>query len=58
MSAPSECPERVGVKASGGIRDLDTLLAMVEAGATRIGASGSVALVRDAHERFGATTVD
>ena len=54
----SECPERVGVKASGGIRDLDTLLAMVEAGATRIGASGSAALVRAAHERFGATTVD
>ena len=42
----------------GGIRDLDTLLAMVEAGATRIGASGSAALVRAAHERFSTSTVD
>ena len=54
----NECPERVGVKASGGIRDLDTLLAMVEAGATRIGASGSRALVTAAHERFGSASSD
>jgi deoxyribose-phosphate aldolase len=31
----------IGVKASGGIRDADTALAMIEAGATRIGASAS-----------------
>ncbi len=54
----SECPESVGVKASGGIRDLDTLVAMVEAGATRIGASGTTALVAAAHERFDAVTTD
>ena len=30
------------VKASGGIRDCDTALAMIEAGADRIGASASV----------------
>jgi len=54
----SECPERVGVKAAGGIRDLDTLLAMVEAGATRIGVSGSRALVSAAHERFGPASSD
>ena len=36
----------VGVKASGGIRDRQTLLAMVEAGATRIGASAGVAIIR------------
>ncbi len=54
----NECPERVGVKASGGIRDLDTLLLMVEAGATRIGASGSQALVASAHERFGPASSD
>jgi len=47
----AKCPESVGVKASGGIRDLDTLLAMVRAGATRIGASGSIALVQEARRR-------
>lgn len=36
----------LGVKASGGIRDHETALAMVEAGATRIGASSSIAIVR------------
>lgn len=32
----------VGVKAAGGIRDLDTVLAMIAAGATRIGTSSGV----------------
>ncbi len=32
---------RLGVKASGGIRDLETALEMVEAGATRLGLSSS-----------------
>ena len=32
---------RLGVKASGGIRDADTARAMIEAGATRLGLSGS-----------------
>lgn len=32
---------RLGIKASGGIRDTETALAMIEAGATRIGASSS-----------------
>jgi deoxyribose-phosphate aldolase len=35
----------MGVKASGGVRDLETAQAMVAAGATRIGASASVAIV-------------
>jgi len=39
------------VKASGGIRTLPDLLAMVEAGANRIGASASVALVEEARRR-------
>lgn len=34
----------IGVKASGGIRDYDTANAMVEAGASRIGASASIAI--------------
>ncbi|MFS8579664.1 MAG: deoxyribose-phosphate aldolase [Novibacillus thermophilus] len=37
---------RMGVKASGGIRDYDTAIAMVHAGATRIGSSSSVAIIR------------
>jgi deoxyribose-phosphate aldolase len=38
----------LGVKASGGIRDLDGLRAMVAAGATRIGTSAGVRIVREA----------
>lgn len=38
---------RCGVKASGGIRTLADAKAMLEAGATRIGASASVAIVRE-----------
>ncbi|MCC7417828.1 MAG: deoxyribose-phosphate aldolase [Acidobacteria bacterium] len=37
--------EEMGVKAAGGIRDLETLRAMVEAGATRIGSSAGVRIV-------------
>jgi deoxyribose-phosphate aldolase len=36
----------MGVKASGGIRDTATAISMIEAGATRIGASASVAIVK------------
>ena len=36
---------RAGVKASGGIRTLDDARTMLEAGANRIGASASVAIV-------------
>jgi deoxyribose-phosphate aldolase len=35
----------MGVKAAGGIRALETALAMVEAGATRIGTSCGVQLM-------------
>lgn len=38
---------RCGVKASGGIRTLADVRAMLEAGANRIGASASVAIVRE-----------
>ncbi|HWR36740.1 MAG TPA: deoxyribose-phosphate aldolase [Clostridia bacterium] len=38
---------RVGVKAAGGIRSAKDVLAMMEAGATRVGASASVAIVRE-----------
>ena len=35
------------VKASGGIRDKETFLAMIEAGANRIGASAGVKIMED-----------
>jgi deoxyribose-phosphate aldolase len=38
---------RAGVKASGGIRTLADVRAMLEAGANRVGASASVAIVRE-----------
>jgi deoxyribose-phosphate aldolase len=37
---------KFGVKASGGIRDTKTALAMIEAGATRLGTSSGVAIVQ------------
>ena len=37
--------DRLGVKASGGIRDAATALAMIEAGASRLGVSASVAIL-------------
>ena len=35
------------VKASGGVRDLEQLKAMVAAGATRIGASAGVRIIKE-----------
>ena len=46
--------EGVGVKASGGVRDRDTALAMVEAGATRLGTSSGVAIVSGTGSEHGA----
>lgn len=37
----------MGVKASGGIRNLESALKMIEAGATRIGASASVSILNE-----------
>lgn len=45
----------IGVKASGGIRDTQTALAMIDAGATRIGASAGIAIIRglaDNHSQY------
>jgi deoxyribose-phosphate aldolase len=36
---------RLGIKASGGIRDTETALAMIDAGATRLGCSSSAAIL-------------
>ena len=38
--------DTIGVKASGGIRDLETALKMIESGADRLGASASVAIMQ------------
>jgi deoxyribose-phosphate aldolase len=38
--------DKLGVKASGGIRDLETLQQMVKAGASRIGTSNGVAMIK------------
>lgn len=43
----------IGVKAAGGIRDLDTALAMVEAGASRIGTSAGIEIVEAMRTRSG-----
>jgi deoxyribose-phosphate aldolase len=37
----------LGVKASGGVRTLDQLIDMVEAGATRVGASGTTSILEE-----------
>lgn len=39
--------EQLGVKASGGIRSLDTALKMIEAGATRLGTSSGVKIMNE-----------
>ncbi|OOF79208.1 deoxyribose-phosphate aldolase, partial [Rodentibacter caecimuris] len=38
--------DKIGVKASGGVRDTQTAVAMIEAGATRIGASAGIAIIK------------
>ncbi|VVP90800.1 Deoxyribose-phosphate aldolase 1 [Pseudomonas fluorescens] len=38
----------IGVKASGGVRDYPTALAMIEAGATRLGTSSGIAIISGA----------
>jgi deoxyribose-phosphate aldolase len=45
----------MGVKAAGGVRDLDGLKAMVAAGATRVGASAGVKIVQESKGQKPAT---
>ncbi len=45
-----EAPEGLAVKASGGIRTLEDTLSMLDAGASRLGASSGVAIMREAGE--------
>ena len=46
----------MGVKAAGGIRDLEGLKAMVAAGATRVGASAGVKILQQAGDDKPATS--
>ncbi len=46
-------PPHVQVKAAGGIRDLDRLLAVLALGVTRVGASRSAAILDEARQRLG-----
>lgn len=48
-----EVGPETGVKASGGVRTLDDLLNMVDAGATRIGTSNGVKIMEEALAKFG-----
>jgi deoxyribose-phosphate aldolase len=45
-----EAPEGLAIKASGGIRTLEEALDLLNAGASRLGASNSVAIMREAED--------
>ena len=47
-------PRKLGVKAAGGVRSYADVVAMVEAGATRVGSSSSVKIVEEAQALAGA----
>lgn len=51
LMARTVAPQKLGVKASGGVRTLDDALRMIAAGATRIGASSSVNILEEARQR-------
>lgn len=47
------CPAHVQIKAAGGVRDLDAVLAVRELGVTRIGASRTAEILDDCRRRLG-----
>jgi deoxyribose-phosphate aldolase len=51
LMAKTVAPKKLGVKASGGVRTYDDAIRMIQAGATRIGASASVTIVAEARAR-------
>jgi deoxyribose-phosphate aldolase len=51
-------PAEVSVKAAGGIRDADTFLAMVKAGARRIGCSAGIPIIKEIRRRMDEQGVD
>ncbi|HKJ12651.1 MAG TPA: deoxyribose-phosphate aldolase [Ornithinimicrobium sp.] len=52
-----QCSPGVQVKASGGVRDIDTALAMVAEGVTRLGTSSTEALLHEARVREAGGTL-
>ncbi len=48
LMARTVAPRKLGVKAAGGVRTYADVLKMVQAGATRVGSSNSVAIVEEA----------
>jgi deoxyribose-phosphate aldolase len=50
-------PQRVQVKAAGGIRDLDMVLRMREIGVTRVGASRTAPMLDECRRRLGLETI-
>jgi deoxyribose-phosphate aldolase len=57
LMAKHVAARKLGVKAAGGIRTYDDAVRMIEAGATRIGASASVAILEDARARASGAAV-
>jgi deoxyribose-phosphate aldolase len=53
LMARTVAPKKLGVKASGGVRTYADLLKMVNAGATRVGASASVKILEEARAAAG-----
>jgi deoxyribose-phosphate aldolase len=53
LMAKTVAPRKLGVKASGGVRTYADVVKMVEAGATRIGSSNSVAILQEARQLAG-----
>lgn len=47
-----QCDPQIKVKAAGGIRDADTFLAMIEAGASRIGTSSGIKIIEELKQRL------
>lgn len=53
----AQCPEQVAVKAAGGVRTLDAVLACRAVGCTRCGATATTAIVEEAMAREAAGTL-
>lgn len=51
-------PKHVQVKAAGGVRDLDALLAVRELGVSRVGASRTKEMLDEARRRLGLSPID
>ena len=49
----AHAPASVQVKAAGGVRDLDTLLAVRDIGVTRVGATRTQTMLEDCRARLG-----